>query len=124
MDQFGSDIPVGSMAASWVIGALVGVLMIVAMWMMFQKAGKPGWAAIIPIYNIIVFCQVAGKPGWWVVLFLIPIANIVFYIITSLSLAKNFGKSGAFGFFLVFLLSFIGIPILGFGKAQYQGKAA
>jgi len=123
MDQFGSDIPVGSMAASWVIGVLVGALMIVAMWMMFRKAGKPGWAAIIPIYNIIVFCQVAGKPGWWVVLFLIPIANIVFYIITSLGVAKNFGKSGAFGFFLVFLLSFIGIPILGFGKAQYQGKA-
>ena len=123
MNDYSSNMPVGSMVASWVVAVLIGVLMIVAMWKMFQKAGKPGWAAIIPIYNIVVFCEVAGKPGWWVVLFLIPIANIVFYIITSLGVAKNFGKSGAFGFFLVFLLSFIGIPILGFGKAQYQAKA-
>lgn len=93
---------VAGMTAGWVIGLIIAVLVIVAMWKMFQKAGKPGWAAVIPIYNLIVFCQVAGKPGWWVILFFIPIVNIVFDIIVSLGLARNFGKSGAFGFFLVF----------------------
>jgi Family of unknown function (DUF5684) len=107
-----------------VIGLVVAVFMIVALWRVFSKAGQPGWAAIIPFYNIYVLCKVAGRPGWWLVLYIIPIVNIVISIIVSLDLAKAFGKSGAFGFFGLWLFGIIGYPILGFGGATYQGRAA
>ena len=95
------------------------ITIIAGFWKVFTKAGKPGWAAIIPIYNIIVLLEVAGKPLWWVILFLIPVVNFVMLIIVCLAVAKNFGKSGAFGIGLA-LLGFIFFPILGFGNAQYQ----
>jgi hypothetical protein len=110
--------------AYWIVVAIFYVLIIIAGWKVFVKAGKPGWAIIIPIYNVIVLCQVAGKPGWWVILYLIPIVNIVIAIIVAVNLAKAFGKSGAFGFFLLFLLNIIGLFVLGFGKAQYQLKSS
>ena len=113
-----------SSPASWIISIGLYVLMIIAGWKVFVKAGKPGWAIIIPIYNIIVMIQVAGKPGWWVILYFIPIVNIIFVIIVAVNLAKAFGKSGAFGFFLLFLLNLIGLFILGYGKAEYQLKAS
>jgi hypothetical protein len=97
------------------------VLMIASLWKVFDKAGEPGWAAIIPIYNAVVLCRVAGKPEWWVLLLLIPFVNIVVGIIVALGVAENFGKSGAFAIGLI-LLPFIFYPILGFGSAQYQGK--
>ncbi len=97
------------------------VLMVAALWRVFTKAGRPGWAAIIPIYNIYVLLKVAGRPGWWVILFLIPLVNLVVSIIVSIDVAKAFGKGGAFGFFGLWLFSVIGYPILGFGKARYLG---
>ncbi|MGA0334393.1 MAG: DUF5684 domain-containing protein [Kiritimatiellia bacterium] len=86
----------------------------------FSKAGKPGWACIVPIYNLIVILQIAKKPLWWIVLFLIPIANLIAVILVSIEVAKNFGKGAGFGLGLAFL-SFIFWPILGFGDAVYQG---
>lgn len=106
-----------------VIGLAVLVFMIAALWKVFTKAGQPGWAAIIPIYNVYVMCKIAGRPGWWVILYIIPIVNIVISIIVSLDVAKAFGKSGAFGFFGLWLFGIIGYPILGFGSAQYVGPA-
>ena len=108
----------------WIIYIAVIVIAIIAMWRVFAKAGRPGWAAIVPIYNIYTLVKVAGKEGWWTILFFIPIANIVAAIIVALGVAKNFGKSGAFGFFGLFLFSIIGYLILGFGKAQYVGPKA
>ena len=105
---------------NWIAAIVLYALFIIAGWRVFTKAGKPGWATIIPFYNVVVWCQIAGKPGWWLILFLIPIVNIIFAIIVSVNVAKNFGKSGAFGFFLLFLLYFIGLFILAFGKAEYQ----
>ncbi|UCF98315.1 MAG: hypothetical protein JSV89_01985 [Spirochaetaceae bacterium] len=110
--------------AYWVTVLILYALTIIAGWKVFVKAGKPGWAIIIPIYNIVVLCQVAGKPGWWVILYLIPIVNIVIAIIVAVNLAKAFGKSGAFGFFLLFLFYIIGWFILGYGKAEYQLKSS
>jgi hypothetical protein len=98
---------------------ILTIIMLVGMWATFTKAGRHGWAAIVPIYNIYTLLKVAGRPGWWTILFFIPVVNIVIHIIVSLDVAKRFGKGGAFGFFLLFLLSFIGYPMLGFGKAQY-----
>jgi hypothetical protein len=99
------------------------VLMIAGLWATFAKAGKPGWAAIIPIYNIIVLLEIAGRPIWWVLLYLIPCINIVISILVALDVAKNFGKGAGFGIGLA-LLPFIFFPILGFSDARYQPSAA
>lgn len=96
------------------------VAIIAGFWKVFAKAGKPGWAAIIPIYNIIVLLEIAGKPLWWILLFLIPIVNLIMAILVGIAVARNFGKSDGFGIGLA-LLGFIFYPILGFGSAQYQG---
>lgn len=92
-------------------------------WRIFTKAGQPGWASIIPIYNLFVFCKIVGRPGWWVILALIPGVNIVIGIIWGLDLAKSFGKGTGFAVGLI-LLGFIFGPILAFGDAEYQGPAA
>ena len=101
----------------------VFVVMIAAMWKVFTKAGKPGWAAIVPIYNTIVMIEIVGRPIWWIVLFFIPVVNFVVLIIIMLDMAKSFGKGTGFGLGLIFL-SFIFYPILGFGPASYVGPAA
>lgn len=102
---------------------LILVVLIAAMWKIFTKAGKPGWASIVPFYNIIVLLEIVGRPLWWIVLMLIPFVNIVIGIILAIDLAKSFGKGGGFAAGLI-LLSFIFYPILGFGSAQYKGPAA
>ena len=94
------------------------VLMIASAWKVFTKAGKPGWAAIVPIYNIIVMLEVTAKPLWWIVLFFIPIANFIAAILLSLALAEKFGKGTGFGVGLAFL-PFIFLPMLAFGDARY-----
>lgn len=99
----------------------LGVLMIIAMWRVFTKAGQPGWAAIVPIYNTYVLFKIVGRPGWWVVLMFIPIVNVVIAIIAMLDLARSFGKSGVFGFFGLVVFGFVGLFILGFGSARYLG---
>jgi len=102
---------------------LIALLVIVAMWKVFTKAGRPGWAAIIPIYNMYVWCKIVGRPGWWVILMLIPLVNIIIGIIVCIDLAKSFGKGVGFGIGIA-LLGIIFLPILGFGSAQYQGPSA
>ena len=99
------------------------VLDIAGLWMVFKKAGRPGWAAIIPFYNYYVMLKIVGRPGWWLILFFIPIVVIVIAIIVLHDLSKSFGKGVGFTIGLV-LLSFIFVPILGFGAAQYRGPAA
>lgn len=98
------------------------VFMIVSLWIIFKKAGKPGWAAIIPIYNSIIMLEIAGKPTWWIILYFIPFVNIVISIIVIYNFAKAFGKGGGFTVGLVFL-PFIFYPILAFGKSTYMPAA-
>ena len=88
-------------------------------WKVFTKAGKPGWAAIVPIYNIIVLLEIVGKPLWWIVLFIIPLVNIVAAILVNVALAEKFGKEIGFAVGLI-LLPIVFIPILGFGNATYR----
>lgn len=97
------------------------ILAIAGMWKTYTKAGEPGWAAIVPIYNLYVLLKIAGREAWWLLLFFIPFANIVVSLIVSLDVAKKFGKSDAFGIFGLWLFNVIGYLILGFGDAQYQG---
>jgi Family of unknown function (DUF5684) len=105
----------------WICWILYTILMIAAWWKIFSKAGQPGWAAIIPIYNWIVWCKIVGRPAWWVLLLLICFP--IFFIILLIDLAKSFGKGVGFAIGLI-LVSIIFFPILGFGSATYQGPSA
>lgn len=99
-------------------GIAVVLLTIIGFWQIFKKAGKPGWAAIIPIFNIFVFLDIVGKPGWWFILFLIPPIGIVFQIMAYHQLSKCFGKGAGYTIGMLFL-PFIFFPVLGLGSAQY-----
>lgn len=109
-------------AVGIIIYVAIIVLLIASVWKVFVKAGKPGWAAIVPIYNIIVLLEIVGKPWWWLILFIIPVVNIVFLIWTYNLLSLSFGKNEGFTIGLI-ILSFIFWPILGFGDATYKGPA-
>jgi hypothetical protein len=98
------------------------ILMIASMWTIFSKAGKPGWASIIPIYNLIVLLKIVGKPGWWLILMLIPIVNFIILIIVYHNLSLSFGKGAGFTVGLI-LLGFIFLPILAFGGNNYVGPS-
>lgn len=102
----------------WII-ILFSVFMIVCQWIIYQKAGKPGWAAIIPIYSTLVLLEIIRKPWWWLLLMFIPVVNIVFAIWAINLLAKSFGKNEGFTIGLI-LLPIIFYPILAFdNSAQY-----
>ena len=110
-----------------IVGMLIGlafiVLMIASIWKVFTKAGQPGWAAIIPIYNVIVLLKIIGKPWWWILGFLIPIVNFIVMILMAVGLAKVFGKGTGFAIGLI-LLGVIFYPILACGDAPYTAPPA
>lgn len=108
----------GSTAPVLIVCAVV-VLVVAAMWKVFVKAGEPGWAVIVPIYNVFVLLRISGKPGWWLLLFLIPVVNVVIGVIVAIGLAKNFGKGVGFGLGLAFL-GLIFYPVLAWSDARYQ----
>ncbi|HEU0106532.1 MAG TPA: DUF5684 domain-containing protein [Vicinamibacteria bacterium] len=123
-----------SSGGAGLIGALFGgafflvwlaviVLIFVSLWKIFEKAGKPGWAGIVPIYNAIVLLEIVGRPIWWFVLLLVPCVGIVVGIILCIDLAKSFGKDAGYGIGLA-LLGFVFFPMLAFGDARYVGPAA
>lgn len=99
---------------------ILTIIVIAGIWKVFTKADKPGWAAIIPIYNIYILLQIAGRPVWWLILFFIPIVNFIIGIIVSIDVANAFGKGTGYGLGL-FFLGFIFYPLLGFGDDEYQG---
>jgi hypothetical protein len=89
---------------------------------LFTKAGRPGWAAFVPIYSTIVALDIAGKPAWWIVLMLIPLVNLIVGIIFLVAFIGAYGKGG--GYVLgTLLLPVIFLPMLAFGGSQYQGAA-
>ena len=106
-----------------VVVLAIAVLVIAGIWKVFVKAGHPGWAAIIPIYNLYILLKIAGRPGWWLLLFIIPVVSIVIAIIVAIDVAKSFGRGTGFGVGLAFLGP-VFYPILGFGDSVYQGAAA
>jgi hypothetical protein len=99
------------------------ILMTASIWKFFTKAGQPGWASLIPIYNLIKLLKIVGRPLWWIVLFIIPLANIVAIIIVYIDLAQSFGKGTGFGIGML-LVPFVFLPMLAFGDAEYEGPAA
>src|SRR5579864_2375630 len=103
------------------IGLLVVAL--AGMWKMFEKAGQPGWACLVPIYNIFILVRIVGKPDIWVLFMLIPFVNFIIGILLAIEVARVFGKGTGFGIGLIFL-PMIFYPILGFGDARYLGPQA
>jgi hypothetical protein len=100
-------------------GFLVYVLVAIGMWPMLKKAGRAGWGGFIPIYNIYLQIKLAGRPGILLLLYLVPVVNVVVAIVVAVGVARAFGKDWVYGFFLLFLLQPIGYLILGFGRAEY-----
>ena len=104
------------------IQLVIVIVIIAGMWKTLVKAGQPGWAILIPFYNIYVLLKVAGRPGWWLILCLIPLVNLVVVVIMCIDIARKFGKGTGFAVGL-FFLGFIFYPILGFGDATYDPNA-
>ncbi len=113
---------------SWLtaLGAIIGTLLVLSIitaigqWKVFKKAGRSGWAAFIPIYNVVALFEITGKSVWWVTLLFVPIVGQVVAVWVMIALAKRFGKGAAFGVGLG-LLGMIFFPILGFSDAKYLG---
>lgn len=97
------------------------IIMIVAMWKMFAKAGEAGWKSLVPFYNTYILFRIAGRNGWGFLLLLVPIVNVVVSVMLAVDLAKHYGKSTAFGVIGLFFFSTIGYLILGYGSAEYVG---
>lgn len=112
-----------SVAAFLVVALVLYVFYAICGWKVFTKAGQPGWAALIPIYNTYIVTKIVGRPGWWVILTIIPYVNIVFTIILAHDLSKSFGHGGGFTVGLV-LLGIVFLPILAFGSSTYRGPSA
>ena len=103
-----------------IISLVLCVFVLVCMWIIFRKAGKPGWAAIVPFYNLYVLFDITWGSGMRFLLMLIPFYNIILGIQTQIRLAKAFGKGGGFAAGLIFL-PYVFMPLLAFGKGTYQG---
>ncbi|NOY79378.1 MAG: signal peptidase I [Kiritimatiellaeota bacterium] len=106
-----------------ILGLVILIVVVMGMWKMYVKGGKPGWGCLIPFYNAYLLVKIAGKPGWWFFLLLVPLVNIVVWIIVLHGVSVNFGKGVGFTIGLI-LLPFVFYPILGFGSAEYGGKVA
>lgn len=101
----------------------VVVVVIAGTWKTFEKAGEPGWAAIIPIYNVYVMLKIGNNEWWWMLVMLVPIVNLYAYYKMSKGIAEAFGEGLGFALGLMFL-SFIFFPLLDFGDYSYQGAPA
>ncbi len=95
------------------------VLVIAGLWATLNKAGRPGWGAIIPIYNLYLIIKMAGRPGWWLILYLIPIVNIIIGLIVAIDVSQNFGHGAGYGI-LLWIFPWLMYLVLGFGSAQYN----
>jgi hypothetical protein len=102
-----------------IVDIVIIVLVIAGLWTTLSKAGKPGWGAIIPFFNIYLIIKMAERPGWWLILYFIPIVNFIIAIIVALDVSKNFGHGAGFGI-LLWLFPMIMYLVLGFGSSTYK----
>ncbi len=106
-----------------IVSLVVAVILIASLWKLFEKAGEPGWAAIVPIYNLIVILKIAGKPIWWIILLCIPLVNIIVGILVLIAFAARFGKGVGYALGML-ILPFIFYPLLAFGDSRLSAAAA
>ena len=110
----------GAFSVSMLFSLAVTVLVLVAQCKLFVKAGKPGWACLIPFYNMYCLYDIAMGSGWLFLLQFVPCVNFVMMIMLYIKLAKAYGKGTGFGIGLIFL-SPIFLMILAFSNAEYIG---
>jgi hypothetical protein len=105
------------------LASLFLIILVVSMWVIFERAGEPGWAALVPVYNGMVLCRICGYSEVFVILGFIPIGNLIFAICISVALAEAFRRSGWFALGLL-LLPFVFYPLLAFTSppGSYAGK--
>jgi len=108
---------------SLLFGFALLIVALAASWKIFAKAGQPGWASLIPFYNIVVLLKIVGRPTWWLLLWFVPVVNVVISLILTHDLSRAFGKGIGFTLGLIFLGP-IFILLLAFGPAQYVGVGA
>jgi hypothetical protein len=102
---------------------LASLFLLICNCFIYNKAGQPWWAAIVPVYNILVYLRIIGKPWWWIlILIFVPVANVVFAIMMIHGLSVRFGHGGGFTVGLLFI-PLIFYPILAFGSSEYNNKA-
>lgn len=118
-----SGVAAGIGAGTVIFSLAISVIVIIGLWKVFEKAGKPGWASLIPIYNTIILLEIIGKPMIWILWLLIPCVNIIFGIWALNLLNKSFGKSEGYTVGTI-IFPYIFIPLLGFGDAKYLGPSA
>ncbi|GAC1379487.1 MAG: hypothetical protein NVSMB45_01660 [Ginsengibacter sp.] len=102
------------------IAGILIIVQVLSLWIIFEKADQPGWKSIVPVYNLYIMLKIAGKPGWWLLLFLIPGINVLYFIWMMNMISKSFGKDELFTAGMV-VLGFIFIPLLAFSDDKYQG---
>lgn len=112
-----------AMIPYYIISLVIAVVAIVALWKIFTKAGEPGWASIVPIYNTYTMVKIAGYNPLMFLLFLIPLVNIVFGIMVMIRIGKAFGKGTGWSVIMLIIFNVIGMLILGFGNDQYRNPA-
>lgn len=112
----------GSSGIGLFVGLALTIVVLAGFWKTFEKAGEPGWAAIVPIYNIYVLVKISGNRWWWFILLFVPVINFLATIKISIDIAGKFNRGALFGLGLAFL-SFVFYLILGFGDYQYQDDA-
>lgn len=116
----------GEAAGAGMVSLFLNLLIIAAVlagwWKVFSKAGQPGWAVLIPIYNVIVLLRIVGRPAWWLLLMLVPVVNLVVAFLVYRDLAKVFGRGTGFAIGLL-LLNPVFMLILGFSGDEYSRPA-
>ena len=120
MDNYYSAVGAGIATAYYLFILVFYIVCVICMWKMFEKAGKPGWASLIPLYNVYCMYDIAWGTGWLFLLSFVPCVNVVVGIIMTFKLSKAYGQGTAFGFGLL-LLAPIFYMILGFGDSEYIG---
>lgn len=113
----GVGVSIGVLIFNWILSIAICVALIIGLWKVFVKAGKPGWYAIIPVYNMWALLELGDQQGFWC---LIPVANIIFYVKACLSINKKFSKPTWFAFLMIFVAP-VAFIILGFSKDKYKG---
>jgi hypothetical protein len=109
----------------WLFGGGLWLTFLVSTWKTFKKAGEPGWAALIPLYNVVVILRISGKPLWWLLLLCIPGVNFFAGILVAMGIAKGFGRGPLFGLGLAFPLTMPFFALaLAFSNLRYSGQKA
>ena len=95
-------------------------------WIIYRKAGKHGWASIVPLYRQIVIYQICGLSPWLMLLWFVPIfgwiAMFIIAIMKRFCLANSFGKGALFGFGLLILQPIFQSVLAFNSKIEYEGE--